>query len=163
MQFILTFTIPPATRDEAIARFLKTGGQLPPGVRLLGRWTQLDLCGGFVLLESEDPQALTAFAHAWSDAMELTLVPVLEDLALSEVLKRARAQPGRAPSGGEGLPQAAAIVADQELPDGTQPEADQTGEVIPMPPPPAVPDGLEGEGEEPAPRRTAKGSPGARK
>jgi hypothetical protein len=90
MQFILTFTIPPVTRDKAIARFLETGGQPPPGVRLLGRWTQLDLCGGVVLLESDDPQALTAFAHAWSDVVELTLVPVLEDRALSEVLKQAR-------------------------------------------------------------------------
>jgi hypothetical protein len=159
MQFILTFTIPPATRDAVMARFLETGGRPPPGVRLLGRWTRLDLCGGVVLLESEDPQALTAFAHGWSDVVELTLAPVLEDQALSEVLQRARAQPGRAPSGGEGLPQAAAIVADQELPDGTPPEADQTGEAIPMPPPPVVPSGPEGEGEEPAPPRTTSGKP----
>jgi hypothetical protein len=149
MKFILTFTLPPATRDAAMARFLETGGQPPPGVRLLGRWTRLDLCGGFVLLESEDPQALTAFAHGWSDVAELTIAPVLEDQALSDVLKRARVQPGRASSSGEGLPQAATIVADQDLPDATPPEADQTGEVIPVPPPPAVPGGLEGEGEEP--------------
>ena len=90
MQFILTFTIPPVPHDKAIARFLETGGQPPSGVRLLGRWTQLDLCGGMILLESDDPQALTAFAHAWSDVVELTLVPVLEDRALSEVLKQAR-------------------------------------------------------------------------
>ena len=149
MQFILTFTVPPVTRDAAMARFLETGGQPPPGVRLLGRWTQLDLCGGFVLLESADPHALTAFAHGWSDVVELTLAPVLGDQALSDVLKRARAQLGHAPPGGEGLPQAVAIVADQELPDSTHPEADQTGEAIPVSPPTAVPGGLEGEGEEP--------------
>jgi hypothetical protein len=90
MQFILTFTLPAATRDAAMARFLETGGQPPPGVTLLGRWTQLDLCGGVVLLESEDPKALTAFAHAWSDVVELTMVPVLEDQALSDVLRHAR-------------------------------------------------------------------------
>jgi Protein of unknown function (DUF3303) len=89
MQCLLTFSIPPATRDAAISRFLATGGQPPPGVRLLGRWTQLDLCGGVVLLESDDPQALTAFAHAWSDVVELTLAPVLEDQAMMAVLKRA--------------------------------------------------------------------------
>jgi hypothetical protein len=156
MKFILTFTLPPETRDAAIARFLEAGGQPPPGVTLLGRWTQLDLCGGFVLLESQDPTALTAFAHGWSDVAGLTLAPVLEDQALSDVLKRARARPGHASSGGEGLPQAAAFVADQELPDGTQPEADQTGEAIAVPPAPAVPGGLEGEGEEP-------GQPGERR
>jgi hypothetical protein len=57
---------------------------------LLGRWTQLDLCAGFALLESEDAHALTAFAHGWSDVLELSLAPVLEDRELSEVLKQAR-------------------------------------------------------------------------
>lgn len=33
-------------------------------------------------------------------------------------------------------------------------EADQTGEAIAVPPPPAVPGGLEGEGEEPEPPKT---------
>jgi uncharacterized protein DUF3303 len=125
MKFILTFTLPPETRDEAVARFLETGGQPPPAVTLLGRWTQLDLCGGFVLLESADAKALAAFAHGWSDVLELTLAPVLEDQGLADVLKRASARPsasvGRAD--GAGLPQAPAIVADQELPDSTHPEA----------------------------------------
>jgi hypothetical protein len=129
MKFILTFTLPPATRDAAIARFLETGGQPPPGVRLLGRWTQLDLRGGFVLLESEDLQALTAFAHGWSDVVELTMAPVLEDRELAEVLRRASPSPTRRDerpeglAGGPDLPQAAAIVADQELPDRTSPDA----------------------------------------
>jgi hypothetical protein len=90
MKFILTFTLPPEARDEAIIRFLETGGQPPPGVTLLGRWTQLDLSGGVAVLESEDPHALTAFAHRWSDLLELTLAPVLEDQELSDVLQRAR-------------------------------------------------------------------------
>ena len=195
MKFMLTFTLPAETRDEAIVRFLETKGQPPPGVTLLGRWTQLDLCGGFVLLESDDPKALTAFAHGWSDLLELTLAPVLEDQDLAEVLRRASGQPvqtqGRPEdrAAGTGLPQAAAIVADQELPDRTHPEAihgdlraeepatapsagrrrtrrgaeppaarpveaDQTGEAIAVPPPPAVPGGLEGEGEEPESPKT---------
>jgi len=130
MKFILTFSLPPATRDAAIARFLETGGQPPPGVTLLGRWTQLDLCGGVVLLESEDPQALTAFAHAWSDVVELTMAPVLEDQALSDVLTRARALAGRAET-------------DSSVPAETYPED------APVVPPPTVPGGPEGEGVEP--------------
>jgi len=40
MKFMLTFTFKPEVkgRDEAIARFKKTGGQPPKGVKLLGRW-----------------------------------------------------------------------------------------------------------------------------
>jgi Protein of unknown function (DUF3303) len=137
MKFILTFTLPPATRDAAITRFLETGGQPPPGVTLLGRWTQLDLCGGVVLLESEDPQALAAFAHAWSDVVELTMAPVLEDQALSEVLTQARALAGRAET-------------DPSVPAETYPED------APVVPPSAIPGGPEGEGVEPGRARNRR-------
>jgi Protein of unknown function (DUF3303) len=92
MKFMLTFAIRPDTkgRDEAIARFKKTGGQPPKGVKLIGRWTAADFSGGFDLLESDDLKALTEFALMWSDVMELKLVPVIEDTELSEVLRRRR-------------------------------------------------------------------------
>jgi hypothetical protein len=60
----------------------------PTGARLLGRWTRVDLSGGFDLLESEDPIALTEFALMWSDLMEVSIVPVLEDQDLAEVVRR---------------------------------------------------------------------------
>ena len=90
MKFMLTFNWKPdtKTRDEGIARFRKTGGQPPKGATLLGRWTRADLSGGFDLLESDDAQALAEFALMWSDLMELTIVPVLEDGPLAEVLQR---------------------------------------------------------------------------
>jgi Protein of unknown function (DUF3303) len=92
MKFMLTFAIRPDTkgRDEAIARFKKTGGQPPKGVKLIGRWTAADFSGGFDLLESDDVKALTEFALMWSDVMELKLVPVIEDSELSEVLRQRR-------------------------------------------------------------------------
>jgi hypothetical protein len=92
MKFMLTFTFKPETkgRDEAIARFKKTGGQPPKGVKLLGRWTAADFSGGFDLLESNDVKALTEFALMWSDVMELKLVPVAEDAELAKVLKQFR-------------------------------------------------------------------------
>jgi len=92
MKFMLTFAIRPDTkgRDEAIARFKKTGGQPPKGVKLIGRWTAADFSGGFDLLESDDLKALTEFALMWSDVMELKLVPVIEDSELSEVLRQRR-------------------------------------------------------------------------
>ena len=92
MKFMLTFSWTPdsRTRDEGIARFRKTGGLPPAGATLLGRWTRADLSGGFDLLESDDPKALAEFALMWSDVMQLTIVPVLEDGPLSEVLERIR-------------------------------------------------------------------------
>ena len=91
MKFMLTFAIKPETksRDEAIARFKRTGGQPPKGVKLIGRWTSADLSGGFDLVETDDVKALTEFALMWSDLMELRLVPVIEDAQLGEVLQHA--------------------------------------------------------------------------
>jgi hypothetical protein len=88
MKFMLTFCMKPERRDEAIVRFQKTGGKPPKGAKLLGRWTRADFSGGFDLLESDDPKALTEFALLWSDVMDLEIFPVLEDQELSEVLKR---------------------------------------------------------------------------
>ena len=88
MKFMLTFTLQPETRNEAIARFLKTGDQPPKGVKLLGRWTGADLSKGYDLLETDDPSALTELALQWSDLIEMHTVPVLEDKELGEVLKR---------------------------------------------------------------------------
>jgi hypothetical protein len=90
MHYMLTFSFPPTmgSRDEAMTRFQQTGGQPPPGVTLLGRWTAADLSGGFVLMESDDASALTSFALQWSDLLTLRIVPVVEDAALQTVLQR---------------------------------------------------------------------------
>ena len=90
MKFMMTFEWTPdtQTRGEAIARFRKTGGLPPEGAKLLGRWTRADFSGGYDLIDTEDPQALAEFAMQWSDLMRLTIVPVLEDGPLSEVLAR---------------------------------------------------------------------------
>ena len=93
MKLMLTFTLKPETRDTAFGRFLKSGGRPPKGVALLGRWTRADLNGGFVLLESDDPAAVTEFALAWTDLMELTVVPVVEDRELTQVFTGAGIKP----------------------------------------------------------------------
>lgn len=88
MRFMVTFDWKPdaRTRSEGIARFKSTGGLPPQGAKLLGRWTRADFSGGYLLLEGDDPKALAAFAHMWGDLMELSIVPVLEDEAILEVL-----------------------------------------------------------------------------
>jgi hypothetical protein len=89
MKFMLTFSLKPEGRDEAIARFKKTGGLPPTGAKLLGRWTAADFSGGFDLLESDDVKALTEFSLMWSDLMDLRIVPVVEDADLAAALQRA--------------------------------------------------------------------------
>ena len=91
MKFICRYSWVSDKEDqaEAIRRFRSTGGQPPAGAKLLGRWTQADFMGGFALLESDDPKALTQFAMMWSDVMELEIVPVVDDQELLEALTKA--------------------------------------------------------------------------
>jgi hypothetical protein len=90
MRFMVTFSWKPdpKTRNEGIARFKTTGGLPPQGAKLLERWTRADFSGGYVLVDSDDVKALTAFAHNWGDLMELSIVPVIDDEGLTEVLQR---------------------------------------------------------------------------
>jgi hypothetical protein len=89
MKFMLTFSLSPDTRNEAIERFLKTGGQPPKGAKLVGRWISADLSKAYDLVESDDPNALAEFALQWSDLMKVETSVVVEDKQLIEVLKRA--------------------------------------------------------------------------
>jgi len=90
MRFMMTFTWKPdaRARSEGMERFRRTGGRPPEGVQLLGRWTRADLGGGFDLLEAEDPAKLAEFAYLWSDLMELSIAPVLDDQELGSTLQR---------------------------------------------------------------------------
>lgn len=92
MSFMATFRCKPDTesRDKAIARFKKTGGFPPDGVKLLGRWTSADFSGGFDLLESDDVTAIAEFAYIWSDLLDCRIVPVINDAELKDVLKCVR-------------------------------------------------------------------------
>jgi hypothetical protein len=40
-------------------------------------------------LETDDPKKLTAFAYQWSDLMDLSVFPVVDDFELSEALQSA--------------------------------------------------------------------------
>ena len=88
MKFMLTFSLSPDTRNEAIGRFMKTGGQPPKGAKLLGRWITADLSKAYDLVESDDPSALAEFALQWSDLMHVETSVVVEDKQLTDVLKR---------------------------------------------------------------------------
>src|SRR5947209_8067286 len=92
MRFMMTYSWKPDAqqREEGLERFRVTGGKPPKGATLLGRWTRADMSGGFDLLESDDARALTEFAMQWSDLMELSLVPVVDDAELAEVLQRSK-------------------------------------------------------------------------
>lgn len=79
MLFICQWTLNPEDRNEAIKRFLETGGKPPEGVALLGRWFIAGQSAGFAVLESDSPVALQQFALEWNDLLHMEISPALTD------------------------------------------------------------------------------------
>ncbi len=85
MKFIVSWKLPTATYNEAIARFLKTGGSPPAGVNMIGRWHGMS-GGGVAIAETNDPKALYTWQAQWADVIPLEVTPCLEDADAGEVL-----------------------------------------------------------------------------
>jgi hypothetical protein len=86
MIFLTHWRILPANRDAAIARFAKTGGQPPQGIKLLARWHVVADGTGFSVSEAADASAMARWALEWNDLMEMTTSPALTDAELGGVL-----------------------------------------------------------------------------
>ena len=90
MKFLMTFTLrgDKQMRDEAFARFRKTRGEPPKGVKFLGRLTTLDFGKVYVLVETQDAKALAQYAFEWGDVTQVHTVPVMGDAELVDILER---------------------------------------------------------------------------
>ena len=86
MIFITHWRIPASNRDAAIARFAKTGGQPPQGIKLLARWHVVADGTGFSVSEASDSSAMARWALEWNDLMEMTTSPAMTDAELAGVL-----------------------------------------------------------------------------
>ena len=85
MKFIVTWKLPNTSVVDTEARFLKTGGPPPSGVKMLGRWHGMS-GGGVAIAETSDPKALYTWMAHWNDLLELSVSPCLEDDEAGEVM-----------------------------------------------------------------------------
>ena len=86
MKFIVGWTIPPGSLDQAVSRFLATGGMPPAGVKFIGRWHGMS-GRGFAIVETTDAKALYAWVSEWSDVLVMETTPCLEDADAGAVLQ----------------------------------------------------------------------------
>lgn len=86
MRFMTTYSLRPEQRDAALARFKKTQGAPPPGVKLLGRWHDAGGHRGFTLSEASDAQAIYRWVLEWSDLMTFDVSVVLDDQEFARAL-----------------------------------------------------------------------------
>lgn len=89
MKHLVSWTIPSATNNAAVDRFLSTGGMPPAGVTLLGRWHGAN-GKGVAIAETSDAKALYAWLAGWADLLSLEVTPCLDDAEGAEVLQSLR-------------------------------------------------------------------------
>jgi hypothetical protein len=63
------------------ARFRQTGRQMPDGLSFVDSWVSADVGRCFQLMETDDVSLLQRWAAAWTDLMELEIVPVTRGAA----------------------------------------------------------------------------------
>ena len=90
MKYILSIALTSDTFHERTDRFLQTGAPPPPGVTMLGRWHALGLDQLFILVESDHPAAVFAWAAEWGDMIEMEVIPVIEDDEAAAALQAVR-------------------------------------------------------------------------
>jgi Protein of unknown function (DUF3303) len=86
MKFMTTWSLGATQFKGANARFLETGAGPPKGITMLGRWHGTK--SGFCLAETDDIKGLYEWISQWSDLLDFTVTPVMDDNELAEVLKR---------------------------------------------------------------------------
>jgi hypothetical protein len=76
MLFLNIYTYKGDKRQEIIERRLEIGTGAPEGVKIIGEWTRLGGGGGYVIYETDKPDY--TWTLAWSDLLEMEVVPILD-------------------------------------------------------------------------------------
>ena len=84
MLFMTVYTYEPEKREAVIKRRAEKGKMAPPGMKIVGEWS--DITGGrvFRLVEVDDPRVMLGASAAWADLGKIESVPVMET---EEVMK----------------------------------------------------------------------------
>ena len=79
MKILSPYSVRPGCIKEAAHRFLTGKGLHVEGATLIGRWHKSDASGGVAIYEVENPAVFSRNALEWSDVLEVTHTPVLDD------------------------------------------------------------------------------------
>ena len=79
MLYMMQWSIKSDDYDKAHDRFLKAGAPMPEGSTSLGRWHAPGSVKGWLLVETDRPEALYAHAAEWGDVLSWETTPVLTD------------------------------------------------------------------------------------
>jgi hypothetical protein len=77
MKYLIQWQLPePSTDRSAAKRFLETGGQIPEGVELVGRWFGTN-GKGCLVVEASDAKRVLELVTEWSKFMQIEATPAI--------------------------------------------------------------------------------------
>lgn len=86
MKFIVEWSGLPSAEQAVIERFMTTGGHVPDGVKLLGRWHAIGGLHGVAIVEADNTQPMAAMSLQWGDLLHVQMYPALSDEDLGAAL-----------------------------------------------------------------------------
>ena len=89
MTFLLKWSIKTENRPECLKRWANSNveDEVPEGVKLVGRWHDLNNWSGCAILEADDTATVVGWTLLWSDLCDLTVSPVLDDESSKDVAR----------------------------------------------------------------------------
>ena len=88
VQYMLTWSIPPANHEPAFRSFMKTGGPAPDGATMVGRWHVPGSTHGWVLLETDDVTTVAEHVAEWAGLLEIDVHAVVGDAEAADAATR---------------------------------------------------------------------------
>ncbi len=76
---MLTWTVSPEQRDESLKRLKTSGDGNGDGIQILAEWHNVNLLGGWAVVEADDEAALAKFLSHWTD-VSINEVAVVTDV-----------------------------------------------------------------------------------
>jgi hypothetical protein len=76
---MLSWTVTPERRDESLARLKTSGDGNGDGIQLLAEWHNVNLLGGWAVVEADNEAALARFLFNWTD-VSINEVVVVTDV-----------------------------------------------------------------------------------
>lgn len=82
----VTYDYLPDSRDEVQERFKQTGAPPPDGVTMIGRWHAAEGNRGWLVAETDEPDAIARWLQEWTDLISFEVTLVLTDEQFRAIL-----------------------------------------------------------------------------
>ena len=79
MRYMLTWSIPTNSYNDALDAFLAGGAPMPEGLTALGRWHAPGSYRGWLLCDTDDLVLLSQHIGEWASLLKVEVTPVIGD------------------------------------------------------------------------------------